>query len=91
MANTNPALAALPDAMEVNLHTIHFGGFFNVKQNLLQINNYYNTQQRARSSASECMSDKDLFDEFEGQISEFSDEDDREMMLDFIHLRPSGN
>lgn len=48
--------------------------------------NNYNTYHHTRS---ECFSEPDLLEQFEEPISDFSDEEDRQMMLDFIHLRPT--
>jgi len=57
-----------------------------MKQQLHTLN-YYN------SAVSECLSDKDDLDKIEYELnddvhSEFSNDDDKEMMIDFLRLRP---
>jgi len=85
--NTNPVLAALPDEDDIQVSSLFIdpgAGFFNMKQQLLQ--NQANTAVLLSEEE-----DKLEFDPELDFLSEFTDEQDKQMMLDFIHLRPSGD
>ena len=90
VGNTNPVFEDLPDADDIQVMSmyLHPGqGFFNIKQQMLQNN-------KVQNAVSECLSyndeDKIDYDEVEyEQLSMYSEEqNDTQMMIDFIHLRP---
>lgn len=94
VANTNPVLAALPnreDLIMANLYIHPTLSFFSAKQNLLQITN---TANYFGNRASECYSQIDDTDKIEydidcDKLSQRSDQNETQMMLDFLALRPT--
>lgn len=86
--NTDHVFAALnsEDIVMANMYVHPSQGYFNMKQQLHSINNF-------NPAVSECLSEKDDLDKLDYEIdydirSEFSNDEDREMMADFLHLRP---
>lgn len=89
MANNNLVEAGFinrEDIIMSNLYTQPSQNFFNMKDYLLHNNRAY------FDSASECLSDKDDEDKIEfdmdfDRVSNFSTEQERQAMLDFLRLR----
>lgn len=89
VANTNPVLADIPSYEHNMYHTIN-DAVFNQKRTLRQ------NAPQFRAHASEYISDIDkndiinlVADDDLDMISDFSQEADRQAMLDFFRLRPT--
>lgn len=105
VANTNPLMAALENRGtrdDTGLFVNQTSSFFNAKQNLLRISQLQNHRFRDYESDfqySEVDQDKEMdldidkedFESQEDNLSHFIDDEDRKIMLDFLHLKPIGD